>query len=62
MYIEYKCLECGKVFSADKEQLEYAKKATKTCLEDSNCNVDFHGLSYWAKEVKRLRNKIKENL
>lgn len=44
------------------KQLEYAKKATKTCLEDSNCNVDFHGLSYWAKEVKRLRNKIKENL
>lgn len=44
------------------KQLEYAKKATKTCLEDSNCNVDFHGLNYWAKEVERLRNKIKENL
>lgn len=44
------------------KRLEYAKNATKTCLEDSNCNVDFHGLSYWAKEVERLRNKIKENL
>ena len=26
------------------KQLEYAKKATKTCLEDSNCNVDLHEL------------------
>lgn len=30
MYIEYKCLECGKVFSADKEQLEYAKNSVGT--------------------------------
>ena len=30
MYIEYKCLECGKVFSADKEQVEYAKNSVGT--------------------------------
>lgn len=44
------------------KKLEYAKKATKTCLEDSNCNVDFHGLSYWANEVEELRKKIMEKL
>lgn len=55
-------LGCKNKYGYTIKQLEYAKKATKTCLEDSNCNVDFHGLSYWAKEVERLRNKIKENL
>lgn len=44
------------------KKLEYAKNAVQSCLKSANCNVDMHSLSYWAKEVERLRNKIKENL
>lgn len=44
------------------EKLEKAKKATQTCLYDAESLVDFHGLSYWAAEVERLRKLIKENL
>lgn len=44
------------------EKLEYAKKAVKSTLENSDCSVDFHGLSYWAGEVERLRNEIKKGL
>lgn len=44
------------------EKLEKAKRATQTCLYDADCLVDFHGLSYWATEVERLRKLIKENL
>ena len=40
------------------KELAYAKKAVKVCLENSNCNVDMHGLSYWANEVERLRKEI----
>ena len=36
------------------KKLEYAKNA--------NCNVDMHGLSYWANEVERLRKEIMEKL
>lgn len=44
------------------EKLEYAKKAVISTLEKENCSVDFHGLSYWANEVERLRNEIKKCL
>ena len=44
------------------KKLEYAKNATQSCLESANCNVDMHGLSYWANEVERLRKKIMEKL
>ena len=44
------------------KDLEYAKNATKSCLENSNTLVDMHGLSYWATQVENLRNKIKEEI
>lgn len=44
------------------EKLEYAKEAVKSTLENENCLVDFHGLSYWASEVERLRKEIKKCL
>lgn len=44
------------------ENLEYAKEAVKSELENSNCLVDFKGLTYWASEVERLRKIIKENV
>jgi len=44
------------------DRLEYAKKAVKSCLENDAVSVDFHGLAYWAGEVERLREKIKERL
>ena len=44
------------------KELEYAKEATIKCLENSNCNVDMHGLSYWAEEVERLRKEIYEGI
>lgn len=44
------------------KKLEYAKKATHNCLENAKCNVDMHGLSYWANEVERLRKEIMEEL
>lgn len=40
------------------KELEYAKNATQSCLKSANCNVDMHGLSYWANEVERLRKEI----
>ena len=42
------------------ERLKYAKKAVIWLLENSSGMVDFHGLSYWAAEVERLREEIKQ--
>jgi hypothetical protein len=44
------------------EKLEYAKKAIRSMLESENCLVDFHGITYWAGEVERLRIEIKKLL
>lgn len=44
------------------EKLEHAKDAVRFCLEHANGNVDFHGLTYWAGEVERLRQEIKQAL
>ena len=44
------------------EKLEYAKKAVLTMIEKDGVSVDFHGLTYWAGEVERLREAIKEGL
>ena len=44
------------------KKLEYAKNAVQSCLESANCNVDMHGLYYWANEVERLRKKLTEKL
>lgn len=44
------------------KKLEYAKNAVQNCLKSVNCNVDMHGLSYWANEVERLRKEIMEKL
>lgn len=41
------------------EKLEYAKKAVIWLVEHADGNVDFHGLSYWAGEVERLRSEIR---
>lgn len=44
------------------KRLEYAKNAAQSCLKNANCNVDMHGLSYWATEVERLRKEIMKKL
>lgn len=44
------------------EKLQYAKKAVLAIIENADCNVDFHGLVYWANEVERLRAEIKKQL
>lgn len=44
------------------KDLEYAKKAVQSILDDANCSIDMHGLVYWASEVERLRELIKNNL
>lgn len=44
------------------EELEEAKKAVQSCLEDFSCLVGMHGLEYWARVVERLRSEIKELL
>lgn len=44
------------------EKLEKAKKAVLACLENKNVSVDFHGLSFWAGEVERLRKEIEKLL
>lgn len=43
------------------KQLEKVKDNCIACLK-SNVLVDFKGLSYWASEVERLREQIKEIL
>ena len=44
------------------DELQYAKNAVKSCLESEATSVDFHGLSYWAEVVERIREKIKQAL
>jgi hypothetical protein len=44
------------------EKLQYAKKAVLDLLESESASVDFHGLTYWASEVERLRIEIKKML
>lgn len=44
------------------EKLEKAKSNVLWLLEHDNANIDFKGLSYWASEVERLREEIKESL
>lgn len=43
-------------------KLKYAKDAVIWLVEHESGNVDFHGLSYWAQEVERLREEIKNLL
>lgn len=43
-------------------KLEYAKKAVRSTLDNADCSVDFHDLTYWAGEVERLRKEIKKQL
>jgi hypothetical protein len=40
------------------EELEYAKNAVLHCLKGSNCSVDFHGITYWSKQVEDLRKEL----
>jgi hypothetical protein len=44
------------------EQLQYAKDGVRWLLDHENGSVDFHGIAYWAGEVERLRNEIKNLL
>jgi len=50
--------EMSKLF----DELQYAKKSVLSMIENEGVMVDFHGLSYWASEVERLRKEIKEKL
>lgn len=40
------------------KELEYAKKAVMSCLENHNVLVDMHGITYWAGRVEKLREEI----
>lgn len=44
------------------KELEYAKKAVMSCLDDRLVLVDMHGLEYWAGVVERLRKEINDML
>lgn len=44
------------------KDLEYAKNAVRSCLENHNCLVDMHGLTYWAERVESLRKEILNNI
>lgn len=44
------------------EQLQKAKENVTYLLEHPESSIDFHGLSYWASVVERLREEIKNNL
>jgi hypothetical protein len=44
------------------EKLQYAKNSVIWLVEHENGSVDFHGLSYWAQEVERLRVEVKKLL
>jgi len=44
------------------ENLERAKNNVVWLLNHESGNVDFHGLTYWAGEVERLRAEIKKLL
>ena len=44
------------------KKLEYAKKEVSWLLENGNGSVDFHGITYWAGEVERIRKEIKSKL
>jgi hypothetical protein len=43
-------------------KLQYAKDAVLWLIENADGMVDFHGLTYWAGEVERLRSEIKKTL
>jgi hypothetical protein len=34
----------------------------KTLLENGEALIDFHGITYWAERVEKLRKEIKEML
>jgi hypothetical protein len=44
------------------DKLQYAKKAVRWLLDNETGSVDFHGLTYWAAEVERLRSEIRKSL
>jgi hypothetical protein len=44
------------------EQLDKAKANVRWLLDHESGLADMHGLEYWAGEVERLRQKIREAL
>ena len=44
------------------KELEYAKKAVQSILDNGECSVDFHGIEYWAGVVEQKRLEIKAEL
>jgi len=45
------------------KDLEYAKKAVQTFLDEPNTDsIDMHGIEFWAGRVERLRELIKNSL
>jgi len=46
----------------DFDDLQAARKNVQTLLDEPNASIDMHGIKYWAGEVERLREVIKDNL
>jgi hypothetical protein len=44
------------------KKLQYAKDAVRWLLDHENGTVDFHGIGFWAAEVERLRQEVKNTL
>ena len=59
---DYKEIEHDITMETKMKDLEYAKKAVQTLLDEPNASVDFKGIEYWAGRVERLREFIKNNL
>jgi hypothetical protein len=43
-------------------ELDAAKDAVQSCLDNPNVSVNFHGIAYWAGRVESLRAQIKDLL
>jgi len=43
-------------------ELQEVKNNVLSCLKDDSVSIDFQGLSYWAEQVEKLREKVKEYL
>lgn len=41
------------------DQLDKAKRNVAWLLDHPNGSVDFHGLTYWAGRVEKLREEVK---
>lgn len=44
------------------DDLDYAMRSVRICLDDAEALVDMHDIVFWATRVKQLREQIKEQL